>query len=463
MFRHATHRMPPGPSGDLLFGHLRTFLRDPVHSLLDASSEFGDVVSLRWGWHPMFLLNRPEHIQHVLQSNSRNYGRGLGYPRMRSLLGNGILTSEGEHWLRHRRVIQRSMHTQRLHAIGQIVSAATAQMLERWRQYAEIGQSFDVVAEMIQLTNYIIGHMVFGIDLNSNTHSLGGMLAIVVSIVHSMTTAHTRSIPAILGGLGLLPSWQTRQLRTVIADVDAMIYQLIAERRRSREDRGDLLSVMLAARDEQGEQYLNDQQIRDELLTMFLAGKETTATALGWTWYLLSQHPEVDRRMRVEIGTVLRGRPATPDDLSHLPFTKTVLLESLRLYPPIWMTLRTAVAHDVIGGWHIPAGAGIIISPFVTQRSPDFWGEPDAFIPERFATEYSNTRPRYSYFPFGGGMRQCIGEHLAMFQAQLVIATVAQRYRLQLEPGHPVELDPSISLRARHGIHVTLAPEKGTA
>ncbi len=250
-----------------------------------------------------------------------------------------------------------------------------------------------------------------------------------------------------------VPTPSNRRVQSAIRTLDKVVYGMIEERRRSGEDRGDLLSMLMAARDADSGETMNDQQLRDEVMTLFVAGHETTANALTWTWYLLAKSPPVARRLRAELDQVLGGRAPTVDDLPKLPYLLQVVQEALRLYPPAWLIGRTPIQDDEIAGYHIPAGSTIMMSQYVTHRHPDFWEQPEGFDPDRFAAH-----PPPAYFPFGGGPRVCIGNNFALIEARLVLATVAQRYRVELVPGHPVEPESMITLRPRYGVQVTLRP-----
>jgi len=311
---HSGRRVAPSPRGHVLFGHLRSFAQDPAEFLLASASEFGDVVRLRWGWMPIYLLSKPQHIQHILQGNNRNYPNRPHWlsRRMQPLLGEGILVSEGDDWLWQRRLMQPALHHQHVARFGHVISEVTLAMLSRWGNYANAGQSFDVAVEMKRLSNHVIGRIVFGADFVEG-QPVERALVLANEIAEELTVANTHNLMSFLKALGILPSDQGRRIRAELNELDTVLFRVIADRRRSGEDRGDLLSMLLRAHDKQG-RYLNDTEVRDEVLSI-MAGNKTSGVALTWVWYLLSQHPDVERRLHAELGAVLGGRTAKVNDL----------------------------------------------------------------------------------------------------------------------------------------------------
>jgi cytochrome P450 len=307
---------------------------------------------------------------------------------------------------------------------------------------------------MMRLTLTIVCQTLFSSDISTEADEVGQALTTVLK--------HTIDRMQSLFDLAeILPLPENRRFYEALRTLDQVVYGMIKERRRSGRDTGDLLSMLVFARDEETGQSMSDKQLRDEVMTIFLAGHETTANALGWTWYLLSRHPEVTRRLEAELAEVLDGRTPTLDDLSKLNYTSMVIQEAMRLYPPAWIIGRNAVEADQIDGYDIPADSSIILSPYVTHRHPGFWDNPEGFDPERFSPQQTKDRPYFAYFPFGGGPRLCIGNNFALMEAKLVLATVAQRYRLELVPGHPVEPEPLVTLRPKYGLLMTLRPRNG--
>ncbi|MEE8303255.1 MAG: cytochrome P450 [Candidatus Tectomicrobia bacterium] len=446
-------RVPPGPTPQFLLGNARELRRQGGHAfILDTMQRYGDIACyhvLRW---PTYLLSHPDYVKHVLQDNHRNYGKDtFAYRALRLILGNGLLTSEGDFWLRQRRLAQPAFHRQRLEGFGKTMTNATLDMLKRWETYAAQAQAFDVAREMTRLTLHITGETLFNIDLTDEADEVGPAL-----------TAGLEQVTSRIMRPFALPLWvptrRNRQFHKALRTLDNMVYDIIVERRRAPEDRGDLLSMFMLAEDEDTGERMNDTQLRDEVMTIVLAGHETTANALTWTWYLLTQHPDVEAKLAQELAEVLGGRVPTMGDLPQLPYTHMVIQESLRLYPPAYVFHRSAIAEDTIGGYPIPPGQVVSISPYVVHRHPGFWEHPETFDPERFTPERVAGRHRFASIPFAAGPRQCIGATFAMTEAQLVLATVAQRYRVRLVPDATVKPYTAITLRPLHGIQVTLQP-----
>lgn len=442
--RFGPRRKAPGPLNPLSglrFLRLETSLR----YLCDTFERYGDVVRYRLGPFPVFLIAHPDGIKHVLQENHTNYVKSQDYALLKQLLGEGLVTSEGALWLRQRRLIQPIFHRQRVAEFGSVMSEATLEMLDGWEAPASEERAFDVAAEMARLALRIVGRVLLSVDLSDEADEIGAALK----------AANERFGHFDLGMLlPWLPTRRNRIAHEASSKLRRLVDEIVAERRRENRDRGDLLSMLLAARDENGE-AMDDRQLRDEVLTLILAGHETTAMALSWTWYLLSQHPEVERKLEAELREVLGGRPPTVADLKNLTYTGMVIDESMRLYPPVWAIGRSPIENDEIGGYPIPKRSMMVLSQYVTHRHPAFWENPERFDPERFSPENAQGRPRYAYFPFAGGPRQCVGNMFALTEANLVLATVAQRYRMRLVPNHPVELQPLVTLRPRYGIRMT--------
>jgi cytochrome P450 len=367
------------------------------------------------------------------------------------LLGQGLVTSEGSLWLKQRRLMQPTFHRQKIAAFAALMTDCTLQMLERWRERAERHEVFDVAPEMMRLTLQIVGRALLSMDLTAQADLIG----------RNMTIANER-----FGEMGLsafmpwLPTPGNLRFRRAAAALRKVVLQIITERRRDGRDRGDLLSMLFAVHDEDTGEGMDDEQLRDEVLTLIAAGHETTATALSWTWYLLSQNPTAESKLHAELDRVLGGRAASVADLPNLPYTGMVIDETMRLYPPVWAVGRQAIDQDEVIGHRVPQGSNILLSQWLAHRHPAFWEKPERFEPERFAAERAAGRPRYAFFPFGGGPRMCIGNLFALTEAQIVLATVAQNYRLRVLANHPVELQPLVTLRSRYGMKVTLEQRK---
>lgn len=443
--------LPPGPRGFPIVGVLPRVWQNPLQYLLDAACQYGDVVQLRPGPSRVYLLSHPDDIKYVLQDNARNYRKSLRIKRIRPLFGNGLTTSEGELWRRQRRLMQPAFQPQRLAPWVAVMSELTATMLERWRPLAARGHFLDIAAEMSALTQRMVGATLLRTDLGSEVKTVSRAMAVVEEELN-------RRVWAMLDVPLWIPTLRNRRLRRALCTLEQVVYRLWAAHHGHGDDTGDLLSMLMKARDPRTGQAMDETQWRDEVLTLLFAGHETTAAALAWTWALLAQHPHVQARLHQEVVAVLGGRTPTSTDLPNLPYTKRVIEEALRLYPPTWITARTPLEDDEIGGYAIPAGSVVLLSPYVMHRHPRFWEAPTVFDPERFTPARAVDRPRYAYFPFGGGPRRCLGEHFALQEAQLIVAMVAQRYRLQLVPGHPIIPQPLLALRPRDGVRVMLHP-----
>jgi cytochrome P450 len=443
-------RAPPGPSLHPLQSVIRELRRDPLGLYLRTQREYGDVVRLRlFGPVYLYLVSHPDGVKHVLLSNYRNYPKGFISDVLKPGLGEGLLTSEGELWFRQRRLMQPAFHRERLVALVPMMTDAIEKLIERWKPWACSGQPFNVATEMSRLTLGIVSHALFGLDVSGEASIVGQALDI--------TNAHaTYRYYHPFAAPPWVPTRRNRRAVQALRMLDAIVHQIIAKRRGMGEEQGDLLDMLFAARDEETGVGMNDKQIRDEVMTILLAGHDTSANALAWTWYLLAQHPEIEQKLHTEVIDVLGGRMPMYEDLPKLPYTRMVLDESLRLYPPAWATARQAKTDDEIGGYHIPARAPVTISQYITHRHPAFWDDPETFDPERFSPERSAKRPKFAYFPFSGGPRQCIGNNFALLETQLILAAVVQRYHMQLVPDHPIELEAMINLRPRYGVMVTL-------
>jgi len=411
------------------------------------------VVRFRFLFWPAYVFYHPDQVKHVLQENHRTYQKN--FPNMKAaqeIFGNGLFTNDGESWLHQRRLMQPSFHHQKLTSFGRLMTEATTALLEQWREAAPGETPLDIWVEMARLTLRIAGQALFSHDLSNEADRIGRTFTTLGPLISRYTSL---PFPPLW-----VPTPGNRRLLAGLNALNAVVYAIIDERRKRPGDLdgSDLLGMLLCAQDEETGEGMSDQQLRDEVLTLLLAGHETTAAALTWAWYLLAQHPEVECRLHTELGTVLGERLPTAGDLDALPYTRMVIQEAMRLYPPAFGFTRFAITPDDLGGYHLPANSVVFLSAYCTHRHPAFWEEPDVFDPERFTPERSAGRPRFAYFPFGGGPRQCIGNAFAMMEAQLVLATVAQRYSLRLVPGHRVEPFVQLTMRPRSGLPMTLHP-----
>jgi cytochrome P450 len=391
----------------------------------------------------------------MIQENHRNYTKGENFQEIKLVIGEGLAITEGDVWRRQRRLMQPAFHRQRITALVSAMSTSIVEMLERWSTL-EGGTSIDVSQEMMHLSQKMFLNALWSDSVSSETTE--ELLQAWDTLYLFLSNRLWALIKLPVG----VPTPENRRVQQALHTLDTIAYRIIRERQQGLNERDDLLSMLLFARDESG-QGMSDKELRDQIMTMFSAGFETTAVVLGWIWYSLSKHPIVERKLQAEIAAVLGGRTPTFEDLMQLKYTRMVIEEALRLYPGAWVFSRNSVADDEIGGYHIPANSMILLSPYVMHRLPAFWDNPEGFDPERFAPDNSAERPRFAYFPFGSGPRQCIGETLAMTEMQLVVAMVAQQYRLNLVPGHPVEKKPMLTLQARRGILMTLEPRAGVS
>jgi cytochrome P450 len=445
----------PGPRSFSPLGSAYAIGHDPMPFAQDMWRRYGDVVRFRLLFWPAYVLYHPDYVKRVLLDNQRNYNKDFFIMEAaQQVLGNGIFTSDGDAWRYQRRLMQPSFNHKRLMGFGKIMTDATVAMLGRWQDTARDDILIDIPQEMMRLTLRIGGLALFSLELSAEVDTIGRTFTTIGPLLSKYGSIPFPSL--------WVPTPDNRRLQAGLKTLDAIVYAIINERRSRPVDSNapDLLWMLLSARDEESGEGMSDQLLRDEVLILLLAGYETTATALTWTWYLLSQHPAVERRLHEELDTVLAGQLPTVEQLDALPYTRMVIQEAMRLYSPVFGFTRHAVEEDVMGGYRIQANSIIFVSQYCTHRHPEFWEEPEVFDPERFTPERSAGRPRFAYFPFGGGPRQCIGNHFAMMEAQLVLATVAQRYSLRLLPGHPVEPHILVTLRPRYGLPMTLHPRQ---
>jgi cytochrome P450 len=441
----------PGPSGHFLLGHLPEIRRGPLQFLERLAREYGDISKFRFLNNEGYLLNHPDYIRHVLVENNRNYNKqSFDYEILRPIVGNGLLTSDGDFWLKQRRLIQPAFHKKRIQEFGRLMTESTLQMMDRWQNQEDV--ELDIAEEMTRLTLTIVGRALFSKDIGQEADIIGQAFA----YANEFITNRTRTpVPLPLS----LPVPSNRRFHKAKQDLETVVLEMINERRSDihHPDRPvDLLDLLLQARDKDTGEGMTDSQIQDEVMTIMLAGHETTATALAWTWYLLSQNSDVENRLHAELDGALSGRPPDVADLNDLTYTGRVIKEAMRLYPPAWIIGRRVIKDDLIGGFHIPGGSTVNLSPYLMHRHPVFWKDPEVFNPERFSQEESGHRPQFAYFPFGGGPRQCIGSDFAILEASLILASVASRFRLVLSPDHTIELDPLITLRPKYGIKMQL-------
>ncbi|MEO8096205.1 MAG: cytochrome P450 [Acidobacteriota bacterium] len=441
----ALFQRPPTPKGLPVVGLLPEFRRNPALFLQRMAKEYGDVVFLRVARQKIYLLNHPDFVREVLVTEQHKFKKSRMLERAKVLLGEGLLTNEGASHRRQRRLVQPAFHRDRLVGYGNTMIERACVARERWHR----GDTVDVSQEMMRLTMDIVSRTLFSAQVEGEADEIGEALGQVFGLFDVILLPFSEYLEK-------LPLPSMLRFRTARKRLDETIYRLIAERRASGEDKGDLLSMLLLAQDEDDAGGMSDTQVRDEVLTLFLAGHETTANALTWAWYLLSQNPEAEARLHAELDEVLAGRVPTVEDAGALRYASGVVQESLRLYPPAWAIGRRALEDVSIGGYTVPKGDIVLMSPYVMHRDARWFPEPERFKPERWLTE-DPARPKFAYFPFGGGARVCIGERFAWMEGVLLLAVIAQKWKLSLVPGHAVEIRPQITLRPKNGMRMTLA------
>lgn len=442
-----TGKKPQGPEGYPLFGVIPKLRKNPLNYFVSTALEYGDMARLQMGPRVMYLVSHPDSVRYILQENNKNFIKG--YDQAKPLLGEGLVSSDGELWLRQRRLMQPMFGRTHIAELSSAMTEETAQMVERWRRRKEKEFPLDVAEEMMALTQAIIVRTMFGTDLKDIADEVSRAFTTTLEYLNFVLLAP-------FAFLYQLPTPQNLRNRRALNYLEKVIFDIIHERERNPMERQDLLGLLMGVRDEATGTGMSDQQLRDEIMTIFLAGHETTATALAWSWYLLGKNPEWQRRLQEEVDQVLQGRMPSFDDLPKLMNTRLVFDEALRLYPPAWMFARRVVNDDCIGGFDIPAGAMLMISPYITHRLPQFWENPEGFDPERHTPARSEERPRYAYFPFSGGPRQCIGNNFALTEGVLILAMMVQSFELALAPGKTVEATPVATLRPKPGVWMYL-------
>ena len=415
---------------------MRRLVRDPLRFFSTLATEYGDVVCYRPAPDPAYLVNHPDFVRHILVDNNRNYSKETHTNQMfHTLVAGGLLTSEGEVWRKQRRMMQPAFHHTRLEPLDTMIAEATDGMLDRWRTHAQQNQAVDVAREMAALTLTVTTRALFGVNLGDEVREVGEMV--------------NRSI-------GFLEKPSDPRLKESIAGLKAVVDRIIQSRKQGFKDGGDLLSSMILARDSETGEGMTDEQLRNQIMTLMLAGYDTTASSLTWTWFLLSQNLQAAAHLRDEVRTTLHERAPRYADLERLPYTRMVLNESLRLFPPAWTLGRRALGEDEIGGYYVAPNTVIAICIYTLHRHPDFWENPEAFQPERFSPDNSAGRHRFAYVPFGAGPRQCIGNTFGLMEASLIIAGIARRYDLQLVPGTEVQPQAVFVLRPARDLMMTL-------
>jgi cytochrome P450 len=432
-------RTAPGPTGYPLVGVFPRMRRDPLGFFMECARHHGDVVAMRLGRHQVYLLSHPDHVKHVLQDNARAYAKGPPATRVHGLFGDSLTVVDGDRWRRRRRQVQPAFQSGQHAQLASVVTRATAEMLERWRPLAERNEPVDAVTEMRRLTQTIIIRACFGDAPAAEVESLGRALDVAVGHVD-------RRLWSAFSWLEV-PTPAAARYQRALGAIDSFVSRMVGEARRSAPAPRSLLAALLAS--STAGEPLSDAELCDELKAFLVAGHTTTASALAWTWYVLSEHHDARERLEEECRALLGGRAPGVETLPRLGYTRRVIEEVLRLYPPTWLTARMPVEDDTLVGYTIPTDAIVLLSPYVTHRHPAVWDAPEIFDPDRFSPGRAAARPSFAYFPFGGGPRHCLGSAFATTEMQLIVASVAQRYRLTLVNG--VRVIPVVGLTLRPG------------
>ena len=446
----ATLQHPPAPKGVPLVGFLNDYRKDALGFLEGMAKEHGDVVHLRVLDYDFYLLSHPDLIEEVLVTKSKSFIKSKDYRDELSFLGNGLVTSEGGFWLRQRRLAQPAFHRKRIAAYGEAMVAYGERLLTSWDASAKTGAERDVHEDMMRVTLEIVAKTLFHVDISDGAEPIGEALEVFMNSDRTSEPLWQMFLPK------RFPTPNRVRFKRANEEMDRLVYGLIEERRRDfaggGEDKGDLMSMLMHAQDADTLERMTDRQLRDELLSILMAGHETTANALSWTWVLLAQHPEVEVKLHAELDEVLGGRTPTLQDLPKLRYTEQVIKESMRVFPPVWGVGREALEDCDIGGYAVPKGMQLSLPQWLVHRDERFFKDAKAFKPERWGGDLEKRLPKYAYFPFGGGPRLCIGNNFAMMEAVLLLATLAQGYRLELTRPQEVVPQPTITLRPKHGV-----------
>lgn len=437
-------RVPPGPPNRAAPGILRELRADRLGLMSRAVEEYGDAVRVAIGPKKLYIFNHPDHAKHVLADNAANYHKGIGYTEAKRALGDGLLTSEGALWKEQRRTIQPVFQHKRIAGRAEVIIDEALRLVDRLRARQGAGP-VDVLEEITALTLGVLGDTLLDTDLGAYE-----------SVGHSFEIVQDQAMFE-LETLGLVPQWiplkGQRRFRTARADLERIVGLLVEQRKANPIAAGDdVLTRLIASTGKETDRRVADRRMRDELVTLLLAGHETTASTVGWTLHMVSQHPEVRQRLHEEAVAVFGDRRPSYEDLPQLRYTNMVLQETMRLYPPVWILPRRALADDEVGGYHVPAGAEVLICPYTLHRHPRYWPEPDRFNPERFDPDVKSDRPRYAHIPFGAGPRFCVGNHLGMMEATFVISALMRELRLEKAPGFETKPEPMMSLRLGGGL-----------
>lgn len=440
--------LPPSPAKQhFLFKNAYYMAKSPIEFFTENYNTMGPVYWVKSPIRNICVLNHPDAIRHVLQDNNKNYVKSFGYDPLKLLLGNGLLTSEGDFWRKQRRLAQPAFHKEKLAAIVDTMITCTGQMLGRWERLE--GEELNVSAEMNKVALDIVSKSLFISNVEAEMDKISKWVTIAIEKGAERIRSPFK-LPA------WLPVPSNREETQAVKVLNEVVNSIIEKRRNEGISYDDLLSMLMDARDEDTGEGMSNQQLRDEVMTIFIAGHETTANALTWAFYLLAQNPGIEQKLYEEVSRALQGRPLSFDDLRNLPYTRQVIDETMRLYPPAWIIGRKNIADDEIAGYHIPAGTNCLIPTLCLHRSAVFWENPEKFDPERFAPENNKQQQRFTYFPFGGGPRLCIGNNFALMEMQVVLASIIQKFHLIFSGGSEINLDPLITLRPDKNIYLKL-------
>jgi cytochrome P450 len=440
-----SYKTPPAPPTGWIGGNLLDYRRDALGFLTSNARNQGDFVRFKFLDFDLYQVNHPDDIQIVLTKRASSFHKSVIYKKtLHGFLGNGVLISDGDFWKRQRRLMQPAFHTSRIASYADVMVEYTARMIDGWHD----GQTRNIADDMMRLTLYVVAKTLFDADVRNDSGRVGEALDVLLHAVIDASKTLIRLPEWIPTPKRARAKWSKETLHGVIGSI-------ISERRQTEEDKGDLLSMLMLARDEDGT-GMSDAQVLSEALTIFLAGHETTANTLTWTWYLLSQHPDIEAQLHEEVDRVLAGGAPTLEKLGELTFTEQIIKESMRLYPPVWSFGRMAIEDVPVNDYVLPKNRTVVVAPWVVHRDARWYDEPAQFKPERWTPEFEKDLHKYAYLPFGGGPRICIGNNFAMMEAKIILASMAQNYRLHLKKGHRVEPEPLITLRPKHGMMMHL-------
>ena len=432
-------KLPPGPKAKFPLNNLINFRRDSIRFLTKMAQEYGDITHFKMGPLRVVLLNHPDYIKEVLSTQHTNFIKGRPLEMIKELLGDGLLTSEGDFHKRNSRVIQPAFHRNMMNDYATPMTDYATRLVNSWQD----GMKVDMMEEMVRMSTGIAAKTMFNVDLDKEALEINKALDDVMKLFGRITLPLAEYLLK-------LPLPGTIRFFKAKAKLDKTIYSIIDERRRNPLNNGDLLSLLLQSQAEEG--GMSDQQIRDEALTLFLTAFDTTSLALTWTWYLLAQHPEIEAKLHEELDQVLGGRMPTMEDYPQLKYTRMVVGESMRLYPPIYIISRQAIDDFSVGDYIVPAGTIVLVSPYLIHRDARFHPEPEQFNPEAWNERSGGQQSRYEYFPFSVGPRSCIGQHYAWLEGVLVLASIAQSWRIKMVPDYKVEIAQLLNLRPKNGM-----------